>query len=461
MKKQSLRCFYICVLASLFLTGCQTDRDGIKPVSIEEAKQISADFEGRSFVPPPRTISDVLSIIHQNEGTAAVQRREWKALVQKEPPSDASDSRTARFYMRRAVIRQNLGQIEEQLADLEKAEAAASGNRSLLGDVYQLIGVAHTHGGNYRLGLEYRRRSLGLAGRDKWGKLLVRSATLGHYEAYIGDFASGEERLREAKRWEATIPQWTKGREWAGFSRILVRQSEAYLHFHRGKYREAERLAREVIRISDRDIAANLDAPGIGYGLRNLLHWTQAVGHKALSEALLHQGRLAEAEVAARQSVELAVGYFGRVSIQAVEMLPALTAVLNEQGRAYDAEQIARETVAIYRDMGVADNTVHFVEARVALAETLAAQGKWPEVLKIYRAIEQHLANDPEIFDYLVRDNAAWAMAEIAIGNPREAVARLEPSYARWRQDLGDKHMVTAEFVRSLRRIRAGARKKA
>ena len=30
-------------------------------VSLEEAKQITARFEGESFVPPPRTINDILS----------------------------------------------------------------------------------------------------------------------------------------------------------------------------------------------------------------------------------------------------------------------------------------------------------------------------------------------------------------------------------------------------------------
>jgi hypothetical protein len=42
-------------LALPLLASCQT-------VSVEEAKKITATFEGESYVPPPRTINDILQV---------------------------------------------------------------------------------------------------------------------------------------------------------------------------------------------------------------------------------------------------------------------------------------------------------------------------------------------------------------------------------------------------------------
>ncbi len=51
---------------TLLLAACEA---GPPAVSLEEAKQITATFEGSSFVPPPRTIKDIIAISgHHDEG---------------------------------------------------------------------------------------------------------------------------------------------------------------------------------------------------------------------------------------------------------------------------------------------------------------------------------------------------------------------------------------------------------
>ena len=46
------------------LAACES---GPPAVSLEEAKQITARFEGESFVPPPRTINDITAIFDQEK----------------------------------------------------------------------------------------------------------------------------------------------------------------------------------------------------------------------------------------------------------------------------------------------------------------------------------------------------------------------------------------------------------
>ena len=52
-------------LALVFLWGCQPD--GKPAVSLQQARQITAEFQGQGFRPPPRTISDIAAILDQQK----------------------------------------------------------------------------------------------------------------------------------------------------------------------------------------------------------------------------------------------------------------------------------------------------------------------------------------------------------------------------------------------------------
>lgn len=54
-----------CALAVGLLAGCQPD--GKPAVSLQQAKQITAEFQGQGFRPPPRTISDIAAILDQQK----------------------------------------------------------------------------------------------------------------------------------------------------------------------------------------------------------------------------------------------------------------------------------------------------------------------------------------------------------------------------------------------------------
>jgi len=52
------------IIAGVMLSaavGCQST------MSVEEAKKVTASFQGGAFVPPPRTISDITAILDQQK----------------------------------------------------------------------------------------------------------------------------------------------------------------------------------------------------------------------------------------------------------------------------------------------------------------------------------------------------------------------------------------------------------
>ena len=59
----TLRRARACLATSLLLTACQST------MSLEEAKKVTASFQGGAFVPPPRTITDVSALLERHAGT--------------------------------------------------------------------------------------------------------------------------------------------------------------------------------------------------------------------------------------------------------------------------------------------------------------------------------------------------------------------------------------------------------
>ena len=411
------------------------------------SKPTTSKVDTPAFVPPPRTVDDVLAILSSNRSTALSKRQEWEAIAKTKPPQVADDHEMARFYLRRGVILGLLGRVKEELADLNHALELAGGDRIMLADVHQNLSMANVHAGNYRLGLEYRRQGVALLNpATDTGKLLGRYATLAAYEAKFGNFAEAEAALAGSRQMLPATERWTRGREWIPFLSSLLISAESAVLGSQGHYREAEAKVREVIALLESDARTGKESEGdMGWRLSELRQWTLGYSHYFLALDLLRQGRLVEAEIAARRSVEIAAQNFGRLTIITAEVLPILAEVLMEEGRPADAGKIAGETVAIYREMGVASDSLAYALARVALAEALAAQEKWPEVVELYHAIERDMANEREVFDHFIGGSASWAMAEIAAGQDETTIARLKRIYERRRRDLGEKHVVTAE----------------
>src|SRR5258708_13247196 len=97
------------------LSACQP-----RAVSVDEAKKITAEFQGEGFVPPPRTIADISAILDQErpDPAAAVRAR---AAADAEPEPGLSDHDLASFYMRRAIAAGDVGRPKQRLDEAREA----------------------------------------------------------------------------------------------------------------------------------------------------------------------------------------------------------------------------------------------------------------------------------------------------------------------------------------------------
>src|SRR5579863_9417622 len=82
----------------LVLAACQPEK---KVVSVEEAKKVTAAFEGTGFVAPPRTITDITAILDQQKPDPA-ERDRAIARAEAKPPSGLDDNQLVDFYRNRS-----------------------------------------------------------------------------------------------------------------------------------------------------------------------------------------------------------------------------------------------------------------------------------------------------------------------------------------------------------------------
>ena len=88
------------VLALWLLVGCQQEGE-VPALSLEEAKQVTAAFEGADFVPPPRTVRDITAILDQQKNAKDPHLEKRRAEADAQPPVTDDKIKLWRFYLNR------------------------------------------------------------------------------------------------------------------------------------------------------------------------------------------------------------------------------------------------------------------------------------------------------------------------------------------------------------------------
>src|SRR5258708_18452345 len=118
---------------ALGLAACQP-----RAVSLEEAKKITAEFQGEGFVPPPRTIADISAILDQERPDPAAAARA-RAAADAQPEPGLSDRDLASFYWQRAVAAGDVGRAKQRLADAREPARLASAGPANLNRIISLL----------------------------------------------------------------------------------------------------------------------------------------------------------------------------------------------------------------------------------------------------------------------------------------------------------------------------------
>ena len=224
------------------LTACPPSGSAPPAVSLEDAKRITAEFEGPSFVPPPRTISDITSVLNEPDSKSATSLAQLRAAAAAEPPKTQNPIELWRFYRDRGRAQVTLGRIGLGIADLTKAldyvrttkrnDANSQGVHPR--GVLRILMNAHFKIGEYNRALELARELERSTPRDKAGQTIAINGYLAHFLGRIGDISGAEAAVARAK---ARVPEtygW-KDDGWGAITRAWVSNMEGDMFYYRGQ----------------------------------------------------------------------------------------------------------------------------------------------------------------------------------------------------------------------------------
>src|SRR6266571_8235243 len=196
--------------------GCQST------MSVEEARKVTASFQGGAFVPPPRTISDITAILDQQKRDDPDGVARSKALADRKPPETTNAATLAEFYYQRGLAARDVGRTKQEIADLTTAidwsrKASGQGDAEFQ-DIMWERAVAEVAGGSWSNAIDDLQASSAATPRDRRGNLIRTNAMLARIYCQAGNLEAAEKAARrlaalldDSRHWQNTRPEWRAG----------------------------------------------------------------------------------------------------------------------------------------------------------------------------------------------------------------------------------------------------------
>jgi CHAT domain-containing protein len=364
-------------------------------VSLEEAKQITAEFDG-SFAPPPKSVNDILVL--------ANERR---------PESRACDGDPTLS--------------DEEVRGLMAATRVYGKSTGFGAQVAVAQSEIQFHRGSFPRSIKYMKWAIGADNRK--GSQTGRYAQLAIYHARSGSLSAAESALSNAQSRILRLRPESWGEKSAAWFYFNINEARAAVADLKGDLVQGEAYHRLAIE-------KGKNWPNNESRVFALL---------ALARNLMRQGRLMDAENAVRDALRYPLSR-NPASPESAAALSALSEVLYEQDRYGDAEALARKTVELYRSMCVQRANLLLALARNVLAKSLVGQERWQDALAVYEAVRADMMDDPDSFEAMSAGNIYLGLALLHTGRTAQAVETLRLALERSRSRLGDKHYKTAEI---------------
>jgi CHAT domain-containing protein len=415
------------VVFGLLAPACQS------AMSIEEAKKVTAAFSGASFVPPPRTITDIEAMLDQQaRATPEVALRD---RADAQPPNTTDRTALARFYFNRGrANRDSRRGIDDLIKALEYWRPGGSLTRY---EILNELAKVEVKVGNYSRHLEYRKKAIEAVPNSNGEWLLRIYSDSTFHLANSGELRAAEAALAELSTLYYQSLRWTQP-HFASHARFA--QAQVAVLNAKGKYAEAQALCRRAIEAE----SASTYAQDFWVDFR----WQCARG-------LILQGQLLEAEHEIRTALLGTLAAYPRYSRPTAFMLSNLGWVLLQQGRYQESERIARAAIATYEKIGQPPDSRNLVFYRRALAIALEGQGRDQEALAEYEAVQAGLSGEPESLEKLVIGNFYYAEVLLRTGQAARALEPLGGALERSTQLVGEAHPNTATIRSFMARVYA------
>jgi CHAT domain-containing protein len=417
----------LCVaLSGIALVACQS---APPPMSLDEAKKVTANFQEQGFVPPPRTTVDIVTILEQAKPDAAALAAR-RAIADSPAPSNASAS----FYFWRGQTMRYEGRLTEAIVDLSEAVrlSPSDGNYLLrLGDVL------------YQGGYPIEADQVYAKVKSGPGNALFATINLSDVHATLGDYGQSDRDLDSARLQLERI-----GPKSAYFLayRSAIEAQQGRLFRYRGDYAAAEMSFRLAMADTD-SIVSNWNPAwevegtwggGSSGGAQKEVNIQRSITMKRhIADIYRYKGMLEQAEYWIRRALMQSIETLGVNAPSTIAALRGMSLVMSEQGRYYEAQQIAGLALAKVKNDNPRAGSVVVADILSAIGSAKIAQAKTQEALDAFEAASREVAASPELSDQLLGTNLDYAFALRETGRTNEALRIAQVTVERRTRTLG------------------------
>lgn len=397
----------------VLLAGCQTER----AVSLDEAKQISASFEGTSFTPPPRTISDITAVLDaQDPDSETIAGR--LEIANAQPPEGVSPPELVSFYLKRERAARDLGRAEQQVQDLQKALEHMDSQGALHGaggaeqrsDALMNLGWAQLYLGRYQNSV----RSF-----QKGSEAFPSAAIIGG-QVYTNAWAGNIEEARKLKAKAVNMEQGVWRRIFDVWLEQAILEAE-------GRWVDMEPVVRSAIdhivgiRFSDGDEEITWQIE-----IRNIL-----------PRNLVNQGRIVEAEIEARDVLDFALKKVGKFHFRTVDAIRELARAVSAQGRHKEAIILLDEGLHILDKIGMRQDSNAVGSTRHAMAHAFLELRDWKSAWEQVRLTREGMKDSPQQYELWFANDVTVPASMIQVGILDEALELTDRTLKRRQENLG------------------------
>lgn len=362
------------ILFVAFCTICATH-----PAAAQETAAV--------FVPPPRTISDITSILDQQKPDPA-HRARMEAEADAIAPGKASRTDLAQFYFKRAQTRADLGRAPDAISDIAKAHEYATdylteGSRfDLL--LEQLLRFTNENKRAIAV-LETMSRKLDALPRTKGRQFNINRRLTINYLS-LGDLARAEAYAKKNQALLSESRSWPNAEIYRSSFEANVETARGRVLEARGRYAEAEAAYQRYL-VLERDALVKSKTwpnPPNASGMATAIDF----GIASLGRVKARQGRVAEAENEVRQALLSRLKSVGKYHVDTALVVGSLAGILIDQARFREAETLARASNEIFEALGYPDDSPSRVQALNQLAITQFSQGRFTQAKQLFARVE-------------------------------------------------------------------------
>jgi len=400
----------------------------------------------QTFVPPPRSITDITAILDSEKPDPAKLAR-YVAQADAQVPAGASSAQLAAFYRDRSVAASQLGRVDQWIADAKEALRLADqvNDTNLSDDSRNQLAQAESQVGNYAAGIEYARQRVATAGTFIGQLAAAHSSLAGNY-AFAGHLAEARaeaeaavnaaKAFKDARRVDAiTI---TNTQRSATFAAGAVAEVEGRLADAENQYRQAAAAAHTVLDGYDGWMNQHK-------GSKETFQSVVANMELRLAYVVSRQGRLVEAEAIARQVLLNTLHEQGRYAPRTAVAVYTVANIVIDEGRPDDALRLGQAAVEIFDRIGASRGARFSVGARLVVANALVVKGDWKAAMAAYDEAGRGIGPQDQSGRTLFNGTLARFIAMLKTGRATEALEQVSRLAEGRLQNLGPNHPATLE----------------